>query len=648
MSSENTSSPQEKPSSLEHLEDRLYSRTPPPLRHDEESGGSERHIRIAPSWTSETEEHQSGWFTVISRIMPHVKRFFVASIVFFLFAAGIAFYGFWRGGNTVSPQNISLAILGPVSAPAGEELSFEVTVGNLNEMALDSVDLLIEYPAGSRNPKDLSAELLRYRESLGTLSAGESVTRRLSIVPFGEAGEKKSVTVSIEYRQKDSNAIFSRDAGYEFLLSAAPVTAVVEAPKEVSPGQTFEVTFEITSNAHQTIEGLLLKATYPFGFTFAQSSPSPSSGKDTWQLGDLKPSERRVVRVKGKLEAAEEAERTFRFAIGTQSPKNERLLGTVYLTETVSVTLKEPFVGLELLLNGERGKTFVARGGENVRADLVWTNNLPTKITDLGFSVRLLGTIFDAASVEAGSGVYNATTNTIVFDSRSESLSVVEPGRSERLSFSFNLLSPGADPSRFKNPSMQIEVSAQGRRLDEVGAFQDVSSSVVREIKVASALSLISRLFYASGSFGNLGPIPPKAEQETTYTIRWSLSNSSSAVAHAKVSAVLPSYVRWQNRTSPATETVTYNPVGGEVVWEVGDIEAGVGVGTAAREVSFQIGLLPSAGQVGTSPVLIGEAKAVGDDRFTGGDVVSNVRPALTTGSLSDPSVAQGSGVVVK
>lgn len=647
MPSEHASSPNDKPSSLESLEDRLYSRTPPPLRHDEEFGSGERHIRIAPGWTEEEERRESTLYGMFAKIMPVLKRLFIASILFFLFAAGIAFYGFWRGGNTISPQNISLSLLGPVSHPAGEELDFEVTVGNYNQLPLESVDLLVEYPMGTRKPTDMSAELLRYREALGALPAGGSTSRKLAMVPFGEEGEKKEIRVTVEYRPKDSNAIFPQTASYEFLISAAPVSVSVSAPKEVNSGQTFEIALEITSNASGVIKHLLVKADYPIGFSFVESAPAAAFSKDTWQLGDLPPQGKRTLRLVGRIDAVLEEERTFRISVGTESPKDEKLLGTAFLIETPSVVVKKPFVSLELALNGERGKTFVARSGQSVRADVLWANNLATKIADLEITAKLDGGIYNLSSVAPGGGFYDSNTATIFWDKRGYSrFGAVEPGEEGTLSFSFGILPVAIDPALFKNPNMTIHLFARGKRLDETGLFQqDVVSSLSKEVKIASQLNFISRLLYAGGAFVNSGPVPPKAEEETTYTVVWSLSNSSNGVSATRVSAVLPSYVTWLDRVTPPAERVSYRPVGGEVVWDVGDIAAGVGFGTSPREVSFQISVRPSLGQVGTAPALLGETSAEGEDRFTGVSVRSNVRPALSTASLGD---AGGGGVVTK
>src|SRR3989338_7151764 len=159
-------SKKERQSSLENLEARLYSRTPPPLRHDEEFVGEDRHIRIAPGWTSDAERKQSALYSIAATAMPWLKRLFVASIIFFLFAAGIALYGFWRGETTISPRNISVEVVGPVGTGAGEELQIEIVIRNDNTIDLDSADLLLEFPGGTMKPDNLSESLSRYRDAL--------------------------------------------------------------------------------------------------------------------------------------------------------------------------------------------------------------------------------------------------------------------------------------------------------------------------------------------------------------------------------------------------------------------------------------------------------------------------------------------------
>jgi len=403
-----------------------------------------------------------------------------------MFTAGIAFFGVWRGENTVSPQNISVDVIGPVGAPAGEEMSVEITIGNENTINLNSVDLLVEFPDGTRKPDNLSLPLLRYRDALGLLPAGKRVSRKLSFVPFGEEGENKKLEITVEYRPKDSNAIFSRKIEHAFMVNSSPVIFTLKLPKEVNADQIFDIAIDLSSNSSATQENLLVKAEYPFGFQFVESEPNPSFGKDTWFLGDLEPKGSRQIRVKGRLQAVEKEERTFHFSVGTQNTKDEKQLGAVFLSESPTVLIQRPFINLELLVNGTQGETFVGRSGQTIRADISWKNNLLSKVTDLSITAKLSGDIFNEASVSSAEGAYDSTTDTLLWDQRKVSkFAIVEPGAKGTVSASFGILPVATDPKTFKNPRLAIEVTARGKRLDEQGLSREVVSSVKKEIKIA-------------------------------------------------------------------------------------------------------------------------------------------------------------------
>ena len=164
---------------------------------------------------------------------------------------------------------------------------------------------------------------------------------------------------------------------------------------------------------------------------------------------------------------------------------------------------------------------------------------------------------------------------------------------------------------------------------------------------VASRVALDARATYATGPLENTGPFPPRVEEPTTYTVVWTVSNTSNDLSDTKVSAALPSYVEWVGLVSPSTESVSFNNVGGEVVWQVGTVSAGSGHNRPAREVAFQVRLVPSISQVGMSPVLIGAPTLTAHDVFTG-TTRRAVSRELTTAVSSDPGYRSDDGKVTQ
>ena len=152
---------------------------------------------------------------------------------------------------------------------------------------------------------------------------------------------------------------------------------------------------------------------------------------------------------------------------------------------------------------------------------------------------------------------------------------------------------------------------------------------------------------YFTGPFENSGPVPPKAEQETTYSIVWTVTNNLNNVSGAKVIAKLPSYMAWNNVTSPSSENISYDSVTGEVVWNLGAVSAETGFSKSKREVAFQVTLKPSLTQIGSSPNIIEEQILSGKDDYS--DIqVTDRRNDLNIRLVDDPGFTEGDDVVLK
>jgi len=171
---------------LGEMDERLYSRSAPPhhtTRHD-------FHDTMSKSGVDDTWSAHEPMPTKRKSIIPShsfLKKAFVVSAVFFVLSFAYAAYSFIRTPE-ISPKNVVIEIVGPASIGAGEELDLQLTITNRNPVALQDVDLIIEYPEGTRSAQDIGKSLLRAVESLGTIKPGEVVRRSASALLFGEEG----------------------------------------------------------------------------------------------------------------------------------------------------------------------------------------------------------------------------------------------------------------------------------------------------------------------------------------------------------------------------------------------------------------------------------------------------------------------------
>ncbi len=632
-------------SKIASLEKELYSKDFKPHEVDDSLERKEPPV-VAPSWN--TKDEAASFLEEKTTAEKHhkiMKKFLIVSIGFFALATSVASFVWWRGANIISGVNITIDITAPNAVAGGEPFETKFFVTNNNKVPVEAATLFIEYPEGFYGVNDKSA-LRRISKNLGQIDPGEAISESVNVLLYGEENTQKDVSVVLEYRMAGSNATQKKLEVYAVKISSSPVNVKLSMLKEASSGQDVEILIDVESNSQNSQDDLLLAVAYPFGFSFKSADPAPTYGANVWSIGTLKAQEKRLIKILGIIEGQEGEEKITEVSIGTRSEKDERLIGVAYNTTTETLAVTKPFLSIDIAVDGTRAPEYSVSFGKGIRAEVFWQSNNPTKITDAIIEVRLRGEALNRFSLHASSGgFYRSIDDTIIWDKTGDpGLVLIEPGAKGSMSFSFLPITLGVDEVRsIKNPEITLEIKARARRASDVGVSEEISTFASRKIKIETDLRLAVRGLYFSGPFKNTGPLPPKAENETTYTVVWTVRNASNNVSKVSVKTTLPkNYVKWLGVVSPEGEDIAYNNSEAEVVWNVGRIPAG-----GTREVAFQISLLPSLSQINTAPQLTGDSFLVGSDDFTKtelNDRKASVRIILT----SDPQFRSNHGTVVQ
>ncbi len=642
--------PEEK-SRIEELKKSLYSRTAPDIRTKRRLRFEPQEIEVKTDW--EHHEKLPEDVDLNNRYEDHSMSFFtkllIGSIIFFILALGLGALLVFNGSNIVSANNIDITINGPVSVAGGEPVSFDVQVSNKNNIKLETVDLSVDFPAGTTDSLDTTKELKTFRELIPDIDPGGIGQKTIKVVVYGEENSKKLIKVSVEYRVKGSNAIFQKEKTFDLLISSSPLTLSISSFKEVNSDQEFEMALTMTSNSKEVIKNLLLKTIYPFGFTFISSDIKPLSDNATWKIGDIPPGGKKIIKIKGKLEGQDDETRVFRFSTGAQSIRNEKVIGTEYISSTQEIIIKKPFISVGVSLEGDTdNQEYIATFNHPIKVEISYFNNLPTSVIDGEIHVKLSGTALDKVSVSPDQGVFDSVNNEIVWNQiTTKELANIAAGDNGRVSFSFTPRDLGTSLKPITNPDVSLIVGVKGKRNSETDVPENITSSANRHIKIASDIALGGQVLRGTGPFENTGPIPPKAEQQTTYTVVWTVNNTSSTVSNALVHASLPPYVKWVGKISPTTEDITYNNVDGVITWKIGNLDTYTLNNSRRKEVAFQISLKPSITQVGQIPVLVNQASLTAQDDFTGQTLNSNLGQ-LTTRFSTDQVFKDGDEKVVQ
>ena len=630
---------------VEQLSDTLYSRTryrdPLDMRS---SVKGEETPNVEEKWHSPELNEMLQHERKGSDPAPFMKKFFIFAILFFVAAIGVAAFVFFGGTNFISSKNVDITVVGATSTSAGEVIDLAVTIANKNNADLELANLSIQYPSGSRDPQDSTKNLTYTREELGVVEAGDEVVRNVRFILLGSTAETKELKFSVEYKVKGSSATFYKDKTYQLSIGKSPLSLSIDAPPSVTSGENFTTTLLVGLNSNEVLRNVVLKAEYPYGYTPGSADPTPVTDNNVWTLGDLSPGSSKKISITGRLLGEDQDERTFRFYVGVSDQNSlTPSVKTVILSGQQTIAIERPSVGLSVNFNGDNSTTYIAPAEQRINAQINYQNNLPDKLLNPQLEVRLSGSALNKNAVLVQSpGTYDAATGRLVWNLLNSSQKPeLLPGDNSSVTFSF-----GSLPQNLSGnvPEINLQISLTGISVE---TQKPVTVTETRTVKIAAQVTLGARAVYSVGPFVNSGPVPPKVNQETTYTVIWSVGNTQSDLNDAKVSAKLGNKVKWVAAKEVEGEKLTYDAKTNTVTWELGGLSSGLGFSSASREAAFQVALQPSAAQVGTAPQLVNNIVFSALDTGSGKSINISASP-LTTKLLTDPAFIQGDDIVVK
>ncbi|MEI6042189.1 MAG: hypothetical protein WCQ00_01320 [bacterium] len=613
---------------IEELKKKLYSRVDnlPKMKH---AKLHEHHVLVNRDWDEKGE--QAGIPKIEygkNKTHSFLKGMAVFAVIFFLIAAAIAYYFFMVSPNTISNANIGINISGPITVSAGQELSLDVSIFNNNSVAIESADLVVTYPEGTRNSVDKVTSLVTDRTPIGDIAAGANQRVTIKSILLGEEGSTKNISIALEYKMPGTNSLFIKQKDYPIGIGTGPVSVTVDSVKEITPEQNTKFTVSVKSNSSDVIRDVVLRSEYPFGFNYISAVPGPSSSNNSWRLGDIAPGEVKKIVVEAKIFGQANQERTVRFYAGTAQAKDPNEIDTTFASYSQTVNLKDPFLGADVAINGKGSEIVIVNSGQFIQGDILWKNNLDVSVHNVQILGVLNGVSVDRSSIIAEGGFYKSSDDTLSWEkSTNPELEDIAPNQSGSVHFNMKVFDLTKDlASNLRRPEVTLVFSVKGTRLNENKVSEEVTSQASRKIRVASDLALDTRLLYNDGPFENTGPLPPRVDSKTTYTANVKISNSYNNVRGVIYTASLPIYVKWLGNVSPmtASSTVVYDAENRTVTWNAGDIAPGTGYISNPKEMTFQVELLPSLSQQGQSPIIVSNQRIAGTDSFTNTVVTAN------------------------
>ena len=578
-----------------------------------------------------------------------MKTMMVIAIIAVVGALGFVGYTFLDPYAKPSGEHIAIDVDLPAAVSSGAVSPVRVSVTNNNRTALEYATLSVVYPNGAKLGSTPAQDLKEEKKLLGKIDAEQVAIYDQKAIFLGEENADQEIRFILEYRFAGINSIFTKEEKRPVRISSSPVNLTVNTLKEINSGQTLNIEILVSSNTVVPLDNVVAKIEYPQGFQFIDADPKPTTGQDAWRIGKLNPGDKKKIRLRGVISADDGGERVFHTTVGVAGTRLEQELTSLYSSVLSSVAIRESFIGVNLLIDDVQSDTAVTNFGRKVRGVIEWKNNLDARVANAEIEVRIKGAALNRSSVAPeNGGFFRSTDDTVFWDERGEpDLAVLDAGESGSVGFTFLPLPPvNVSGEALKNPTITMEIAVRGKRVSESGVPEEIKSIAMRSVRVTSDVQFASKAVYSFGPFANRGPIPPQVDKETTYTVVWSIVNSSNDIANAVVRAVIPPNVRFTGTVSPVKEDIVYNETTKEMIWNVGSIPAGTGVSRTPREVYFQMAVTPSLSQVQNIAPILNTQSFSAQDAFTGQAIEKQASP-VDTSLRSDPKYTQLDGLVV-
>lgn len=559
---------------------------------------------------------------------PRQKKILIVASIIFLIIVVFGSIGFYLWLTSFKKSRVDFGISGPTQAASGEMTNYIISYWNNTNQVLQNASLVVHYPQESLVPGGKSVQNI----DLGNIGIGGGGKQEINLAFIGPDKGVQKLQATLSYKPQNTASTFENETIKEVAINGSALSIDFKAPEMVLPNIKNNYVIHYKNNTDKVFKNVSIEAVYPQNFNFVSSDQTPAKSNNNWNLGDLNPNEEGNINIIGILRNSDSA--NFELAIGVY--ENNKFFK--FINSHTQVNLAALPLSLDISVNNQSSIT--ANPGDFLQFKINYKNNASISLTDVILKAKLDGLMYDFASVKTN-GFYNGSDNTITWNAGNVSeFKNLESGAAGEVEFQINVKPRYIIRTfRDKNFSLQVLATLETPTVPPSLAVKSLSVSNDLTIKVNTKAELKTKGYYYDSLIKNSGPLPPKVNQTTTYTVHWQVTNYSNDLDKAVVRAILPEGVNWLNKkTGDGASTLDYNDRTNELTWNIGKISAATGILLDSYEVAFQVGLIPSVRNINSIMPVVGESNLTAEDAFTGVDITA-ISPELKTDMPDDSGV---------
>lgn len=511
------------------------------------------------------------------------------------------------GHGSFRAEDVQLEIIAPSEIGSGQEITYLIKYTNETRVNLEEAEMSFQEDEG-----------LPALYQLGNIEPGQTDQIEIKASLVGQKGEVKLARATLRYIPANFSSYFAATAQASTLIGQAPLLISLDAPLTALKGQEIEYRFDYVNTSQEVLEDIKIEFSYPNSFSFKKAEPEPSEADNIWQIEKLESDKLGQIKVQGMLSGQPEEIKQVEVKAGYASTTAAtQILASPLEISQVVPTLASP--------------------GEQLRYQIRYKNIDQRSLENVEISVQLEGEAFDFETLKIEQGSFDKYARKIFWNKAGvPELTILDADEQGEVNFSIKI-------QKKLSTSSQIKSTAEIRSKD-IFAFDE------KITKIKTRLTLNVKGYYAetTANIKNTGPVPPRVDETTTYTIHWQLTNLMNQCEDVSVVAILPDEVAWTAKTQVNAGELIYD-VGEKqvVIWDVGKVPARTGFASPVYEAVFQLSLTPTSDQVGQYVTLINESTLSGRDAFAQIELTGTGK-AITSQLPDDPTISQIEGIVVE
>lgn len=518
--------------------------------------------------------------------------------------------------SAFSSDHVTMTIDGPAGVSGSETSLFVFTYVNANRSDLTNVELDLSYPENFQ-PEALENMSINGSSSqvhINTIAGHSQGKIEIHGKFSGSKGSLAYIKGVLRYKPASVGSFFQTESQIGITIQSPSIKLSMEAPLEVASGGLVEYRVDYTNSSDVTFDHLRLQTDYPAGFHLQEATPKASEGDAIWYVGNLAPGQTGSVRIVGTMDGAKDEVKILKAHIGML--QGDGTLLSYSDSDRLTKIIVSPLVVQQTVSGLDK---LNANPGDVLRYDVHYRNDGAIGLRNVIITLEIVGDALDFSRLQPDSGSFDSTRKMITWKASDvRDLANLAPGKEGMLSVSVPIL----NNIPVKTATDKNFVITSVAKIDSpdiatpTGSNKIIGSNTLR-VKVNSGLNVLATAAYQDATIPNAGPVPPQIGQETTYTMHWSVTNTTNDADQAIVTAYLPTGMRWTGKFSPTSENITYNDRTNQITWNLGNIQSGTGSVRQTREVLFQVGLTPQVNQSGQLTPILGETTLTAHDLFT-------------------------------